>query len=74
MTVRFKNHDDNRRVWTGIQLEDGSTLELGPGESIELDLPKSFRDPHLRPVAAKKSAAKNEPETPALTTDHEEKP
>lgn len=78
MCVKLKNHDSNRRVWTTLQRGDGRTLELGPGETVELDVPKSFEDPHLRPVVTAKGAAKktkDEPETPAdpVSTDHEEK-
>lgn len=46
--MKHKNFSAERRVWSGIQAPDGSTLELGPGE--EVDLPRRVKDPVLRPT------------------------
>lgn len=43
----FRNTDTYRRVWPNISRPDGTTLELGPSEVAELDLPRSFANPHL---------------------------
>ncbi len=46
----FRNTDTHRRVWPSITKPDGTTLELGPSEAIELDLPRTFTDAHLESV------------------------
>jgi hypothetical protein len=74
MAMRFKNHDSNTRMWLTLHREDGRTLELEPGETVDLDLPKDFSDPHLRPVVVKKGAAKSEKPVDPAPIDHEEKP
>jgi hypothetical protein len=62
----FRNTDTHRRVWPGITKPDGTSLELGPSEGAELDLPQSFEDTYLKPVHTKaeqkeqKKAAKAE--------------
>ena len=52
--TEFVNNGSERRVWTGIQREDGRTLELDPGETVELDLSARFRDPYLQPRHVKR--------------------
>lgn len=44
----WKNVDVHTRVWTHLQRPDGRTLELQPGEEVELDLSGDFDDPYLR--------------------------
>lgn len=56
MAMRFKNFDSNTRTWLNLQREDGRTLELEPGETVDLDLPKDFSDPHLRPIVTKRES------------------
>lgn len=47
----YKNYSEEQRVWPGVQRPDGTTLELEPGEVVELDdLPEGFNDPYLKPV------------------------
>ena len=43
----FKNSDVHARVWTHVQRPDGRTLELEPGEEVELDLSDGFEDAYL---------------------------
>ena len=68
------NTDVSTRVWPRLQLADGHTLELGPGEATEIDLPAGFEDPYLKPVKAKaKAKAKKTPDPqPAVVTESEE--
>jgi hypothetical protein len=45
----FVNIDTHTRIWASISVpETGATLELAPGEQVDLDLPKSFDDPYLK--------------------------
>ena len=44
----YVNRDSQRRVWPALQGADGRTLELGPGETVELD--QEVVDPHLVPA------------------------
>ena len=69
--TEFVNKGSERRVWPGIQREDGRTLELDPGESAELDLPPRFKDPYLQPRAGRGAKAKHERPT---ETKSEEQP
>ena len=59
MLRTFTNTDVHGRVWPHIQRPDGSTLELAPGESAEVDLPEEFSDPHLSDAKPKGPAKKN---------------
>jgi|HubBroStandDraft_6_1064221.scaffolds.fasta_scaffold209095_2 hypothetical protein len=43
----YRNADYQTRVWPSLQRSDGRTLELGPDETAELDLPDDFADPFL---------------------------
>lgn len=36
-TYQYKNISDVRCIWPAVQRPDGSTLELGPGETAELN-------------------------------------
>ena len=56
--MRVRNTDVSTRVWISLaNSETGATLELGPGQEGETDLPDGFTDPHLVPVRAPKKAA-----------------
>jgi hypothetical protein len=59
----FKNTDTNTRVWMGItdtrsdlpgddknppRSREGRTLELEPGEEVDLDMPDDFEDSWLK--------------------------
>lgn len=46
----FVNSGDESRTWPGIQRPDGSTLQLEPGETADLELPAHFQDEYLKPV------------------------
>jgi hypothetical protein len=61
------NTDVNTRVWPRLQLADGHTLELGPGEAAEIDLPAGFEDPYLKPVVKAKAKGRKvkTPDPPA---------
>ena len=48
----YTNTSSSRRVWPRIQGPDGHTLELDPGESVDLDPPEGFADPYLQPTVA----------------------
>lgn len=54
----FVNSADEERTWPGIQRPDGSTLQLAPGETAELDLPGEFEDEYLKPVKTPPAKAK----------------
>lgn len=54
----FVNTDSMPRTWHTLTAEDGSTLHLEPGESVDLDLGYDFEDPYLKPKAPKKESAK----------------
>lgn len=47
------NTDSLTRVWPGLRV-DGHTLELGPGETADVDVPPDFADPYLRAARAAK--------------------
>jgi hypothetical protein len=49
--VEYVNTDVQDRVWPTIQRPDGRTLELGPSETVELELGPDFEDSFLKPVA-----------------------
>jgi hypothetical protein len=48
----YKNTSDEQRTWPSLQRPDGATLELAPGEEVDLDLPAGFEDLHLKPSLA----------------------
>lgn len=50
--MKYVNTSSETRRWTGIQRPDGRGLELGPGETVELDCEVS--DPFLAPVETKR--------------------
>jgi hypothetical protein len=57
-----RNADYATRVWIGLtNLANGQTLELGPGEEAETDLPDDFNDPYLKPVGAVSAWAPRKP-------------
>jgi hypothetical protein len=47
--MKYVNTDANRRVWSNIQLPDGTTLELGPGEAVDIEGPR-IKDTVLKPA------------------------
>ena len=47
--TQYVNKDDQRRVWPALQDRDGRTLELGAGETVNLDLSSDFVDEYLKP-------------------------
>ena len=47
----YKNTSSSYRLWPAItNPHTGTTLELQPGEEVDIDLPNEFKDPHLRPA------------------------
>lgn len=58
----FKNSDVHTRTWNHLMRLDGRTLELAPGEEVELDINDSpddpFEDMYLKPVDKPKGATK----------------
>ena len=69
---KYKSTAQHRRVWPSIQRPDGSTLELDPGETAELDLPKGFKDPALE-VVEKKLTKKQQEEQDKKDQEEKEK-
>lgn len=81
MLQRVTNSDHLRRTWPHlVNADTGATLELGPGESANVDLPDEFADAHLsvgapqeppararqaRPKPPKPNTASPAPEPPA---------
>lgn len=84
-----ENASEHTRSWPALQVAEdtknvdgdvvraaGSTLELDPGESAQVELPEGFEDEHLRvlaapavePAAVPKPTPPAAPETP---TDQE---
>lgn len=53
------NTDAYTRTFLFIQNEDGSTLELDPGESAEVMVPKDFDDPVLQEAKVGASSKKS---------------
>ena len=70
--TEFVNKDDVRRVWTTITNADGGTLELDPGESAVLELPKDFVDPYLKPKPGLKKTKTKTVEPSGETVDDKE--
>lgn len=64
MTSLYKNASGEPRVWPGIQKPDGSTLELDPNETAELDLPDDFDDTFLIKMQAAAPAPVKIPPAP----------
>lgn len=48
---RYRNTDDHRRVWGKLQRPDGRTLELDPGEVVDLN--ETTDAPYLELVNSK---------------------
>lgn len=60
MLHRVTNSHHLRRVWPHlVNADTGTTLELDPGESADVDVPDGFADAHLS-LAAAKNAAKRD--------------
>jgi len=59
---QYRNTTEQRRVWPTIQRPDGTTLDLEPGETAELELPENFSDATLEDVAPPKKLTKKEQE------------
>lgn len=67
----YVNTGDQTRVWVTISRPDGSTLQLAPGEEVDLDLapntagpdeePNGFVDAYLKPKATPKPSKKTDP-------------
>jgi hypothetical protein len=58
----FVNTDVHRRTWLNVQGPGGSTLELGPGETVELDIADDhplFGDPHLKAVLQRRHVVRD---------------
>lgn len=58
--MKYANTDAETRRWLTLQHPDGHTLELAPGETVELK--EEIDDPYLKPV---KPAKGKTPEKPA---------
>ena len=54
--MKYQNTSSETRRWTGVQRPDGRGLELGPGETVELDCEVS--DPFLAPVDTRRKRGK----------------
>ena len=65
----FTNSDHETRVWPGIVDPEGHTVELAPGEEIELDLPDDFEDAHLVPVGGAAAASDTKDTKTTTKTD-----
>lgn len=64
--MRYVNSDIHARVWTHLtNPETGATLELAPGESVDLD--EEVADPYLQLVAAPKKGGRVELAPPEQT-------
>ncbi len=63
--MKYVNTDSLERVWPNLSNPaTGTTLELKPGEVVDLDpknLPEDFEDAFLKPVASPKAFSKNLP-------------
>jgi len=68
----YRNADYLTRVWPHIQRPDGRTLELEPGEEVELDLPDDFVDRHLLAGQARKTRPKKTTATTDETTTEQD--
>lgn len=68
MAARYTNTSNATRIWlTLTNPETGTTLELAPGESAELDLPADFTDPFLTETAPAKSRTPKAEPAPEAT-------
>lgn len=64
--MRFENtHESSALRWDSLTNADtGTSLELEPGDSAEVDVPEGFDDPWLKPAAFQSSP----PEAPEAVT------
>ena len=69
---RYVNTDYQTRVWPDLKGPDGRTLELGPGQSADVEVPDDFDDPYLKPHASKGSA--KPPPSPPATPSGDDQP
>lgn len=53
--MKYVNTDWQSRVWLHLQTPDGQTLELAPGETVELA--DRIEDPYLKPAKPAKTPA-----------------
>lgn len=69
----YRNADYQTRVWPSIQRPNGRTLELEPGEEVELDLPDDFVDRHLLAGQARRTRPKKtaSPDVTETTTEQD---
>ena len=58
--MKYQNTSSETRRWTGVQRRDGRGLELGPGETVDLDCEVS--DPWLQPVSPPRKGKRPDPE------------
>jgi hypothetical protein len=64
--AKFVNKSFETRMWLGLKdPATGTTLQLRPGESVDLELDADFHDRYLVPMANPKSkkTVKDEPAT-----------
>jgi len=62
----YRNAGTEHRVWSRLRdPRTGRTLGLAPGETVDLDLPDDFHDPHLLPADAKAPRSRKPPSEPA---------
>lgn len=69
--MKHVNTDVHRRRWITLQGPDGRTLELDPGQVV--DLPEPIDDPYLKPVesTARRRGRTSADGEPADTTPSE---
>lgn len=68
MSFTYRNTDVHRRSWPTIQKPDGSTLELDPGETVEL--PIEVKAAWLESVKTLHAKSNNQP--PEAVSDKEQ--
>ena len=68
----YRNADYQTRVWPSLQRPDGRTLELEPGETVELELPEDFTDTHLLAGKARPTRPKRTDDATAEVADSDD--
>ena len=66
-SMEYVNTNAQRRVWPALRGSDGSTLDLGPGETVELS--SDPQDPYLKAKRSPRKPVKDDeaPDTKELS-------